>query len=203
MNYWAIVLQRVQERVLAISLLEKDFGEKINIFNAIEGTDYMNVFSDFTHIKKDQKFTAGMIGCLLSHVELLKSDFDTICIFEDDCEFIGKKDELLDFIQSAPPFDILCLGTNEHVDYKPFNSSSVKVTRFWGAHAFIITKKAATVVLKTYEKYMKERKFLPADWLYSYATSENNLNAYAPLKPKQFFQQKIGFVSTATNRVRT
>lgn len=200
MNYSAIVLKRVAERVLAVAVLEKDLGEKINIFDAIECS--IDGFSDFTHIRGDQKFTAGMIGCLLSHVDLLKSDFDTLCIFEDDCEFIGKKDELLTFIDSAPPYDILCLGTSENVDYTPYNSSLVKVTRFWGAHAFIITKKAALVVLETYEKYMAKKKFLPADWLYSYAISENDLLAYAPLKPKQFFRQKIGMVSSATGNIR-
>ena len=200
MNCWAIVLKRVEERVLAVSLLEKELGEKINIFDAIECS--IDGFSDFTHIRRDQKFTAGMIGCLLSHIELLKSDFDTICIFEDDCEFIGKKHELLTFLDSAPPYDILCLGTSEHVDYTPYNSSFVKVTRFWGAHAFIITKKAALVVLETYEQYMAKKKFLPADWLYSYAISENNLVAYAPFEGKKFFRQKIGMVSSATGNIR-
>ena len=202
MKYCAIVLKRVEERVTAMKQLEVDLATPIYIFDAIEGNDFVHLFHGFTHIRRDQKFTAGMIGCLLSHIELLKSDFDRLCIFEDDCEFIGKKDALLDFIESAPAYDILCLGTSEHVDFKPYNSSFVKVTRFWGAHAFIITKKAAIAVLDIYENYMKQKLFLPADWLYSYAIAEKSLIAYAPFKPKQFFQQKIGFVSTATGGIR-
>ena len=203
MKFCAIVLKRVEERVNAMKQLEIDLGVTINIFDAIEGKDYIHFINDFTHIRRDQEFTAGMFGCLLSHVEVLKSEFDSICIFEDDCEFIGNKNELYDFIVSSPPCDILCLGTNEHVDFTPMNSSYVKVTRFWGAHAFIITKKAAIAVLKTYQHYMKQKLFLPADWLYSYTIAHHGLIAYAPTKPKQYFQQKIGLVSTATNGIRT
>lgn len=201
MEYKVITLTNIKERVNAVKELENNLGIPLNIFNAIIGN--IDLFSDFTHIRKDQKITSGMIGCLLSHIELLKSDFDRLCIFEDDCELIGKKEELFDFIASAPHYDILCLGTNEHVDYTPVNSSYVNVTRFWGTHALIITKKAAIAILKTYENYMKQHIFIPADWLYSHGISQNGLIAYAPLKPKQYFQQKIGFVSSITGGIRT
>ena len=200
MEYRIITLANIEERVNAVKQLEIDLGVCLNIFDAIIGN--IDLFSNFTHIRKDQKITSGMIGCLLSHVKLLKGDFDRLCIFEDDCELIGKKEELFDFIESVPPFDILCLGTNEHVDYTPFNSSYVKVTRFWGTHAIIITKKAAIAILKTYENYIKQKLLLPVDWLYSYTIKENGLIAYAPTNPKQYFRQKIGFVSTATGGIR-
>ena len=196
MEFYAITLH---ERLSIVEKLQKDLKQKITIFNAIDGSIY-SMFDNFTHILKNEKITSGMVGCLLSHLIILRTTSSHITIFEDDCEFIGDKDELNDFINTD--FDILCLGTNENVDFEE-DYNKVKVTRFWGTHAIMIKRSAISAILQTSEKYYNQKIFLPADWLYSIAIKEYNLKCYAPKNPKQFFQQKIGLTSTINGKVRS
>jgi hypothetical protein len=65
-----------------------------------------------------------------------------------------------------------------------------------------VKKKAALAIIKTFEKYSKSKKFLPADWLYSYAIKDNNLIAYAPKNNMEFFNYKRGLYSVVANRIR-
>jgi GR25 family glycosyltransferase involved in LPS biosynthesis len=188
----------LKERLPIIKTLEIKIQKPISIFNAILGAEYTSEFSGFKHVLERESITSGMIGCLLSHINILKNAKTDILIFEDDCEYISDYSE---FIASAPEYDILCLGNNENVDYKLIGSY-VKVSRFWGTHALLIKHSCIDAILQTYEKYKNLKIFLPADWLYSYAIKENNLNAYAPINPKQYFKQKSGLVSTINGRLR-
>ena len=195
MEFYAITLP---ERLCIVEKLEEDLQQKITIFHAIDGKNY-SIFDNFIHLR-GEKITYGMIGCLLSHLIILRTTSSDITIFEDDCEFIGDKDELNDFINTD--FDILCLGTNENVDFEEMDKK-VKVTRFWGTHAIMIKRSAISAILQTIEKYYNQKIFLPADWLYSIAIKEHNLKCYAPKNVKQFFQQKIGLTSTINGKNRS
>lgn len=188
------------DRIELVKTLEKSLGYPITIFNAIKGGNYLDDFKDFKHPLPDETITPGMIGCLLSHMTILKETKEDILIFEDDCEYISDYSE---FIRNVPKFDILCLGTNENVDYKlEGNSNYVRIKQFWGAHAIIIKYSAIEAILKIYEKYKSRKRFLPPDWVYNYAIKQFNLRVYAPKNPKQFFKQKSGLASTANGLVR-
>ena len=188
------------DRIELVKTLEKSLGYPITIFNAIKGGNYLDDFKDFKHPLPDETITPGMIGCLLSHMTILKETKEDILIFEDDCEYVSDYSE---FIRNVPKFDILCLGTNENVDYKlEGNSNYVRIKQFWGSHAIIIKYSAIEAILKTYEKYKSRKRFLPPDWVYNYAIKQFNLRVYAPKNPKQFFKQKSGLVSTANGLVR-
>ena len=133
------------DRIELVKTLEKSLGYPITIFNAIKGGNYLDDFKDFKHPLPDEPITPGMIGCLLSHMTILKETKEDILIFEDDCEYISDYSE---FIRNVPKFDILCLGTNENVDYKlEGNSNYVRIKQFWGAHAIIIKYSAIEAIL--------------------------------------------------------
>lgn len=188
------------DRIELVKTLEKSLGYPITIFNAIKGGNYLDDFKDFKHPLPDETITPGMIGCLLSHMTILKETKEDILIFEDDCEYVSDYSE---FIRNVPKFDILCLGTNENVDYKlEGNSNYVRIKQFWGTHAILIKYNAIEAILKTYEKYKSRKRFLPPDWVYNYAIKQFNLRVYAPKNPKQFFKQKSGLASTANGLVR-
>uniref|UniRef100_A0A6C0D6N3 Glycosyl transferase family 25 domain-containing protein n=1 Tax=viral metagenome TaxID=1070528 RepID=A0A6C0D6N3_9ZZZZ len=187
------------ERIEYVKILEKKIKNPIYIFNAIDGKKHIDEFKDFKHVLPSETISAGMIGCLLSHIEVLKNAKTNILIFEDDCEYVSDCSE---FIKENCIFDILLLGTNENVDFTLQNSKFVKVKRFWGTHALYVKYSTIEGILKIYEKYKSRKIFLPADWLYSYAIKEHNLRAFAPLNPKQYFKQKSGLVSSINGKVR-
>jgi hypothetical protein len=203
-QYYSIWLPSLTERKPLIDTLEEKLSKKINIFHAIDGKEHFQDYINHRHILAGQKVTPGMIGCLLSHVEILKtSPYNMYAIFEDDCEFVGNKEELYKFCSDISGFDILCLSTSENVDCVPTrNPSILKITRFWGAHAIVITKKAALAVLETFDSYNKDNLALPGDWLYSYAIKRHNLIAYGPSLANKFFKQKSGLVSTYNGAIR-
>ena len=202
-NCHSIWLPSLTERLSIIEELQQSLKTNINIFNAFDGTNHVEQFKDYKHILYGQKINAGMIGCVLSHLELLKNTESDIIIFEDDCIFHGNLEELHTFISSAPPFDILCLGVSELVEsQKSQYSEYVRAFRFWGTHALIIKKEAAKKIVETFERYSKEKKFLPADWLYSYAIKDNNLKAYVPTNIFKYVTFKRGLFSTVSNRIR-
>jgi GR25 family glycosyltransferase involved in LPS biosynthesis len=193
MDCYAITLP---ERLELVTKLANDILMPINIFNAIKGN--LNNYKAFKHILSNEKITAGMIGCLESHIEILKNANRNIIIFEDDCEFVSDSKEF-----TPDDFDILCLGTNENVEFQYIEGKDyLRVYRFWGTHALLIRFNAIEAILNTYEKYRNQKIFLPADWLYSYAIKEHNLKAYAPINPKQYFKQKSGLVSTINGKIR-
>lgn len=188
------------ERIPLVEKLANDIQMNIEIFNAVSGLLYLDKYEAFTHILKGEKITNGMIGCLESHIQILQDSQDNIVIFEDDCEFLENS---MSFFHDLYDFDIICLGTNENVEYEfILGKQYLRVFRFWGTHALLIRQNAIKAVLETYEKYRNLKVFLPADWLYSYAIKEHNLKAYAPINPKRFFKQKNGLVSSVNGKIR-
>lgn len=203
MKYFSIWLPSLKEREPFIKKLETDIGEPIHICRAINGKDHVDLFRGFRHILSSKVITPGMIGCLLSHISLLRNISENSVIFEDDCEFVGKKTDLDSYIHDLSYADILCLATSENVDYTLVpNKEYVSITRFWGTHALRITKKAALAIIATFEKYYAQRIFLPADWLYSYAIKEHGLIAFAPSNPREYFDYKRNIYSAVLERIR-
>lgn len=202
-NCVSIWLPSLVERLPLIKELEKNLNVPITIFHALDGKMYVEQFKNFKHVLYGQQINAGMIGCVLSHLEVLKNTKSDITVFEDDCVFYGNLEELHSFIQNAPPFDILCLGVSELVEsQKTEDINYVRAYRFWGTHALIVKKDAAQKIVETFEKYRLEKCFLPADWLYSYAIKEHNLKAYVPPNIFKYVTFKRGLFSTVSNRIR-
>jgi len=187
------------DRLEYVEQLTQDINMDITIFNALSGLSFLDNYLGFKHVLQSEMITAGMIGCLESHIHILKESNKNVLIFEDDCEFVSNSKEFYPL-----DFDILCLGTNENVEFQYLenNKHYLQVFRFWGTHALLLRQNAVKAVLDTYEKYKNLKIFLPADWLYSYAIKEHNLRAYAPMNPKQYFKQKSGLISSVNGKVR-
>ena len=201
---YSIWLPSLKERNIHINNLELALQKQIFRYEAYDGKNYIFSFKNHTHILPGEIVTPGIIGCLLSHISILKTIKENkYVIFEDDCEFVGDLKELDIFLNTVPKFDILCLGATEYVEYsKTENKNLVSIQRFWGTHALCITNTAAKAILKTYETYNNKNILLPADWLYSYAIKTHNLVAYGPSNPKQFFKQVSGLISSINGKIR-
>jgi GR25 family glycosyltransferase involved in LPS biosynthesis len=205
-HFYSIWLPRLITRKIHIDNLESKLKKDIHIFQAYDGNKYIKEYENHKHILAGQTITAGMIGCLKSHLDIIRNNnYDKFVIFEDDCEFVSSIEELNIFLLNIPSdYDIICLGTNENVDFIPTKDiSKVHIKRFWGTHALILTKKACISILETYESYNNDKIFLPADWLYSIAIIKHKLKAYAPYKPSQYFKQISGLISSINGKIRS
>ena len=204
---YSIFLQRLSERETYIQDLEEDLNDKIVRVSAIDGNDFENIYTIMKHIRPSETLTKGIVGCTLSHMKVLQeSDSEYTTIFEDDCVFRKNRSELESFLKNIDklePFDILCLGANEIVDFIDTEFHSIKrVFRFWGTHALIVKNSVFPYMRDTIYEHMKDNIFIPADWLYSTVISRHNLIAYSYIDPKQFFYQKIGLKSSVNDFIR-
>ena len=117
----------------------------------------------------------GALGASLSHLKtwkaFLASSADYALIFEDDAElpptFSFRVRDCL--AQSPPPWDIWILGWNHGShDYKHSHNDTFKeVIKFVGAHCYLITRKAAKILVENalpiethIEHYMCNTAFL-------------------------------------------
>ena len=143
-NCTSIWLPSLIERYEIIKTLEKNIKQPIYIFNAIDGTKHKDKYMDYSHILKGQSINPGIIGCSLSHLEILKNmNTDAIVIFEDDCTFHGDLVELNNFIKNAPDFDILWLGYHgKNIRKQVNNICDIPGDKLYGLFGYIINKKA-------------------------------------------------------------
>lgn len=190
-----------------VKSLQENFHAKV--FPALRGDDVAQPGHPLRHPLHGVSVTKGMIGCAESHrrvlIEGLFQGIFCIGVFEDDAVQCVSKETIEEWIKNAVPhdWDILCLGTNEHV--KPFdsvNEQTVQLQRFWGTHAMIIKRDAATKLLGMFEQLQQQGIQPIADWWYSAAITQYNLRCYAPLNPKAFFVQQVGLTSAITGKVR-
>jgi GR25 family glycosyltransferase involved in LPS biosynthesis len=104
--------------------------------------------------------TPGAIGASYSHIslwkKLIESDSNYIVVFEDDTMITDENLKMIDALIPKLPndgWDMWLLGTHrgglKSKPLDPLNAKSWwKVTDFTGAHAYILTKKGAEVLLQ-------------------------------------------------------
>ncbi len=206
---WNIIhIDTETERNSLVETLQTQFQAKL--FSALRGHEVVLPGYPLRHPLPHEELTLGMIGCAESHrrvlIEGLFDGTQYVGIFEDDAVFCGKDVKLLDFwIDNCVPsnWDMLCLGVNEIVQpCEKQNDLCVKVSRFWGTHALIVKRETITKLLGMFEQLQHQGIYPVADWWYSYAITQYNLQCYAPANPKAFFVQKEGLVSAITGKVR-
>ena len=200
-----IHLAKAVERLPLIENINKIFP--LDIYDAKDGSEWQaNPKIQKAHPWTKKPVTQGNIGCTHSHIELiqeaLKAGYNSIIIFEDDCDFKPEVDTAMmtKFIEGAPPYDILLLGGTEYVESESAGDYK-KVGRFWGAHALILKERSMRAALKAFAESQKQGDFLPGDWLYNEAIKEG-LTCYGPADPFQFCRQKEGLLSYLTGTVR-
>lgn len=203
-DWYIIHMSEATEREELVKRTEEMFGAKR--FEAVKGQEVLLKYSGLSHPHPPEPVSKGIMGCTESQYRVLRdfSDAEFIGIFEDDVHFITERKEIEDWLQQLPEgWDIAFLGTTEHVRSTPFNSETVKLTRFWGAHAVLFRKSSIPKVLATYDLYTNVKKMVCIpDWWFSWAIQDHGLNAYAPLNGKKFCYQKDGLVSYLTGKIR-
>jgi GR25 family glycosyltransferase involved in LPS biosynthesis len=206
-TWYIIHMKEAIEREDLVKNAEEMFGAKR--FESVKGDEVFSKYAELKHPLATEKVSKGMMGCTESHLQLLKrgleSDSKYLGILEDDVVFSVDKKEIEEWLEQLPyDWDIALVGTNENVRSSPINSKTMKVTRFWGTHAFIVRKESISKIIRTYDLYTNVKKIACiADWWYSWAIQENNLNAYAPTNCNKFCKQKEGFVSYITGKIRS
>jgi len=113
--------------------------------------------------------TMGVYGCALSHyntwTEFLKTDYNTALILEDDVYFHPSENvnKLYDILTTELPlvknWDIFFLARQSIINegtsiteniIEPITSWNLSDPKPWGAHSYIVTRKAAEYLVKNY-----------------------------------------------------
>jgi GR25 family glycosyltransferase involved in LPS biosynthesis len=141
------------ERKNNIDNMEKKLNKKINIFNAIDGSNIKdinnyNINSTFLTLNKN------ILGCYLSHYLLINKLIEEqinenyTVIFEDDFYIIyDNLDGIIKNIinQMNDNFDLIFLGTinkNININNKILNNIYIPNNELWGTHALLINNKS-------------------------------------------------------------
>jgi GR25 family glycosyltransferase involved in LPS biosynthesis len=194
-----IHLDTVVEREPIIDIIKGTMRGSVQVFSA----EPVTWDGPTIHPWDKKPVPVGHIGCTLSHISIMKAALQRAepqMIFEDDCELLATRSEIYDFIESAPPHDILLLGATEYVE-SAVEGAYRKVGRFWGTHALILSEKAMRAAIEAFEAAVARGEFLPADWMYN-AAIKTGLKAYGPSKLNALCQQKPGLVSAINGKIR-
>jgi len=206
---FVIHLDSVEERLPIISNLEKDLKIPITIFSASDGSELWGT-RELRHPWRFDKLTKGMVGCGISHYNLLKKvlneNMEGVFLLEDDAKVNSSIEEINGLIEEINkfPWDIILLGANEYVESEVQTMNIQKVRRFWGAHSMLIKKECIPFILQTFEDFLEKDVCLYGDWLYKEAISKYNLKVYGPSLSfiNKHFSQSEGFVSALTGKRR-
>lgn len=118
-------------------LAQKEFtlhNIDVERYDAIDGTNYDKI-GILSH---------GEIGCLFSHLNILKycrdNNISNVLIFEDDVEFDQNFNELFfEYVKEVPEWDILYFGATHALCYPYMDRPPIKVTdhvyKVYNAHA--------------------------------------------------------------------
>lgn len=202
MEFPCFVLHRSKdvERESLIDNLKKSLSVPVKVIEAFDGEKLKKNGYRGKSITGGEA-SAGVIGCLASHVVLVKNllmtDVKGMIIFEDDAVIEG---DIFEFLSEQKEWDILLFGTNEIVEGNLIDKKLIKVQRFWGTHAMCLTRRAMESVCEVYAKTLEEQIIYPADWLYNRAIKEKKLRVLAPTE--NLVNQKKDLVSTITGNIR-
>ena len=172
MKFYFILNKFKSERVNNVKFQIDKFNLKskydIKIFEAVLGFN-MN-------IQKLGRFTPGMIGCYISHVQLWKNAImngdKIIAIAEDDVYIIENKLEKL--VSHAPKgWDFIFAGYHEHVKIKPLNEILGTSTRFTGTHFYVVNIENLKAKIDLFDKMTDQ-----LDIQMSNLTQQRKINTY-------------------------
>lgn len=157
-NVFLINLNRRPDRLKEATDELNSVGIKFNVFNAVDG----NTFNDLTILSEYRgnirKLKPGAIGCLLSHISLIKyakeKGLKNILIFEDDVVFSKNFNLFFDTVVNEIPKDwgMFYLGghpiKNQVTKFsKNINKSNQIVT----THSYAINASAYDIILNSNE----------------------------------------------------
>lgn len=182
-DYHVIHMSNNKKRYDNINLMTNKINTKINIFEAIKGSEITNILDYDANINFNFKYNhINEVGCYLSHLLLIKSLINSnskyTIIFEDDFNIKNNSfnNEVNNILDNIDDFDILYLGNlnnNHGNNYKNNIYYINKDEKLWGTHAYIINNKNA---YKIYNNLLNLD--LAIDNKYKYLIDNNLLNGY-------------------------
>lgn len=206
-----IHLERSVERIPSISNLIKQLNMNISIINAVDGKNHSihpRLCPSYTTIGCCINRSNGEIGCVLSHLKIWKhmieQNIKYAIIFEDDCVATNNikilEQVVYDEIHLIKDCDIILLGALGYHGYENIvNSNFVKVNRFDGTHALIITNATAKKCIEFYELETQKGYLHPVDSLYGSVNIQYNLKTIGFKNPFSMFYQNNLLTSTIAN----
>jgi GR25 family glycosyltransferase involved in LPS biosynthesis len=131
---YCVNLERRPERWDLCKEAFSQYNINVERYEAVDGTKHDRV----------GRMSHGEVGCLLSHLNILKKckedNVSNVLILEDDVEFRPNFDKLFsEYIEEVPEWDILYLGATHALCYPYMNRPPIKVTdhvyKVYNAHA--------------------------------------------------------------------
>lgn len=182
-DYYVIHMSTNKKRSDNISLMSNKISNRINIFEAIKGSEINNILDYDANINFNFRYNhINEVGCYLSHLLLIKSlinsNYKYTIIFEDDfnIKINNFENEVNNILSNINDFDILYLGNlndNHGNNYKNNIYYINKNTHLWGTHAYMVNNKNA---FKIYNNLLNLD--LAIDNKYKYLIDNNFLNGY-------------------------
>jgi glycosyl transferase family 25 len=163
---YVISLEKSTDRREYINNLLKDV--QFLYLNGIDGSDIKeeDLYLKDKYVDIHYTYSKGELGCLLSHIKLLKqiseSENDISLIFEDDIIFKNNLNiidtlHIIKNIKNIHEYDIIYLGhcfedvhTNETIDEITYNNNIYRIAESvkpFCTHAYIITKNGAQKIM--------------------------------------------------------
>ena len=110
--------------------------------------------------KKRDKYLIGTLGCLKSHVEIvklaLKRNYTNILIFEDDTEFIRNFEDVLLFSKQINYYDMLYLSGSHLGSKIKVSENLMKVEGTYTTGSYLISKTGMEFLVNNIQGYEKE-----------------------------------------------
>lgn len=182
---YVINLKRREDRLLKFDRLSKKYNFYYEIFEAL---DKKNIDNDFTYnnIKitepyGDYYYFSGQVGCLISHLEILKKckaeNVAKALIFEDDVNFCeGFENKLRDFMNSINQnWQFLYLSGSLPKFIRHYHLYS-KVSSILTTHSYSLKREIYDDVIKHLEKNIFKK---PVDLCYT--DLQSTFNTYVAM----------------------
>lgn len=210
-GFYMIHLERSTERLGYMHDLEVKLNMKIPIVKACEGDALVQHGHPTRSIYPNdtEPISAGNVGCTVSHINICKDaiakKYDYIVIFEDDCKFNGKLQELNIELQRfrtlGLPWDLFLLGGFNEGTPIP-DTSCMRVHNFGLTHACLLNNKFMNELIALYESYYQNNTTYAIDGIYARVLKGQKAIGYGFISRTAFFEQYNGVYSYIINNIR-
>ncbi len=162
---FCISLKNSDRRKSVVKEFEKHGIYGVNFFDAVDGRDLI-VPELSSKLKDDKHIAPGILGCMLSHVNLIKKakglGLKEICIFEDDVIFCDDFKERISYLEeNLPEYDLISLGGHfAKPDRKQIPNATdairtekehiYKTIHLGGTYAYIITDSVYDFIIRNH-----------------------------------------------------
>lgn len=211
-----IHMMEAKEREAAIVNLQQATQTQLAIFKATDGKEAVAKGHPVVcGLEKGKVRTAGEVGCLLSHIEVIQQAYlaglEYIIVFEDDCQ-VGREFTPINFfgwLNSVKTFfeafswpgsrDLILLATGGTYDQIPLTQFFKGTKRFNCTHAYLMGRGMMKKVIETHEFILKKGQIVPIDGLLGLILQADKKYAVTPTVDDAFFKQDRSLKSYVLN----